>query len=308
MGEVWAAVDTTTERRVAIKLLLEKTARKPDLVARFEREARIAARVQSPYVCAHLETGRSQEGELYLVFELLTGESLADRLKREIELSFADLSPLLADVLEGLVAAHAVGVIHRDLKPANIYVERLEDGSERAKILDFGVSKVLQEEGGIGNEQALTAMDATLGSFAYMAPEQVRGAATVDERCDIYAVGSVMFRCLSGKLPFDGLTANMLVSSKLGGEPPPLARATGDQWPASIETFVATCLAKQRDDRYPTALATLEALRAVMAKHARVTGGHALRPSPSFGPPTTKPTRSDSELPPPLPDHTVADS
>ena len=94
MGEVWAAADTETNSRVAIKVLLEKTARKPDLVARFEREARIAARVQSPYVCAHLLTGRSEDGELYLVFELLTGESLADRLKREIELSFADLAPL----------------------------------------------------------------------------------------------------------------------------------------------------------------------------------------------------------------------
>ncbi len=303
MGEVWAAVDSETNTRVAIKVLLEKTARKPDLVARFEREARIAARVQSPYVCAHLLTGRSEDGELYLVFELLTGESLADRLKREIELSFADLAPLVADVLEGLVAAHAVGVIHRDLKPANIYVERLEDGSERAKILDFGVSKVLQEEGGIGIEQQqLTAMDATLGSFAYMAPEQVRGAATVDERSDIYAIGSVVFRCLVGKLPFDGITANMLVSSKLENEPPPLATATGEQWPASIEAFVATCLAKQREQRYPSAAAALEALRAVMSKHAAVTGNRVPRT-----PPAKEPAAPESEYPP-APDHTVADS
>jgi eukaryotic-like serine/threonine-protein kinase len=309
MGEVWSAFDTATQRRVAIKVLLEKTARKPDLVARFEREARIAARVQSPYVCAHLHTGRSESGELYLVFELLSGESLADRLKREIELSFGELAPLIADVLEGLVAAHAVGVIHRDLKPANIYIEQLPDGSERAKILDFGVSKVLQEEGGIPNEQALTAMDATLGSFAYMAPEQVRGAATVDERSDIYAVGSVVFRSLVGKLPFDGLTANMLVSSKLEGEPPPLAQATGEQWPASIEAFVARCLAKPREERFASAGEALAALRAIMAKLARVTGGGVPVPERSSPrlPAPDQPITPESEYPPP-PEHTVADS
>ena len=137
-----------------------------------------------------------------------------------------------------------------------------------------------------------------------MAPEQVRGAATVDERSDIYAIGSVVFRCLVGKLPFDGITANMLVSSKLEGEPPPLAKATGEQWPASIEAFVAKCLAKQREDRYSSASAALTALRAVMTKYAAVTGARPPRPA---SPPETGAASSESEYPP-APDHTVADS
>lgn len=318
---MWAATDTRTQGPVAIKLLLEKTARKPELVARFEREALIAARVQSPYVCALLHTGRSASGELYLVFELLSGESLADRLKREVEMSFSELAPLVADVLEGLAAAHSAGVIHRDLKPANIFIERLGDGRERAKILDFGVSKVLQEDGAPKTDQILTAMDATLGSFAYMAPEQVRGAATADERSDIYAIGSVVFRALVGKLPFDGITSSMLASAKLETEPPPLAKATGEQWPASIESFVGKCLAKQREDRFATATEALTALRTVMQKHATVTGqppGEASRPpsgpraappsSSTEGDPNGRPPEAQSEYPPPTTESTVADS
>lgn len=268
MGEVWAARDRTEgDRLVAVKVLLEKAARKPDLVKRFEREARIAATVKSPCVCELITAGRSPSGELYLVFELLQGESMGDRLKRENDMPFADVSPVVDDVLEGLVCAHKVGVVHRDLKPANIF---LVAGSARphAKILDFGISKLLPR-GRTGDERSLTNFDATLGSFAYMAPEQVRGAARADERADLYAVGAVVFRSLSGRLPFEATTAAMLVSEKLEKDPPTLEQATGERWPAGIERFLTRTLARKREDRYSSVAEAQADWRSVSNVHRR---------------------------------------
>src|SRR6185436_12578916 len=145
MGEVWAATGPDGRRDVAIKILLARAAMKPDLVRRFEREAKIASAINSPYVCQLIEVGQSDDGAHLLVFEHLSGESLADRLKREQYLPFSEVGPIIDDVLQGLSAAHAAGVIHRDLKPGNIFLvdQRSADGQrrERAKILDFGISK-----------------------------------------------------------------------------------------------------------------------------------------------------------------------
>jgi serine/threonine protein kinase len=266
MGEVWAAI-APGGRRVALKVLLEKAARKPDLVARFEREARIAERIKSFFVCELVDCGRTAEGELYIAFELLQGESLADRLRRENDLPFSEVGTLVEDVLSGLVDAHAVGVIHRDLKPGNIFLEKFPDNTERAKVLDFGVSKVIRPA--FGDERSLTAFDATLGSFAYMAPEQVRGAARADERADVYAVGAVAFRALAGRLPFEGTTASMLLAAKLDQEAPTLSDATGVQWPAGIERFLARALARDRKARFGTAAPALEAWRELAVEHNR---------------------------------------
>src|SRR5262249_55252908 len=156
-------------RDVAVKVLLARAAMKPDLVKRFEREARIASAIKSPYVCQLLAVGEADDGAHLLVFEQLSGESLADRLKREQYLPFSEAGPIIGDVLQGLAAAPAAGVIHRDLKPGNIFLEQLphqeerrpvapggvprpdepDERYERAKILDFGISKL---KGGEGKE------------------------------------------------------------------------------------------------------------------------------------------------------------
>lgn len=282
MGEVWAAVSDEGSprwgdgapgpREVAIKVLLARAAMKPDLVRRFEREAKIASAIKSPFVCQLIEVGQADDGAHLLVFEHLNGESLADRLKREQYLPFSEVGPIIEDVLQGLVAAHEAGVIHRDLKPGNIFLESPRDESfapgfeaeqprrERAKILDFGISKLSRRE---KEEPTLTAFDATLGSFAYMAPEQVRGAARADERADIYAVGAVAFRALSGRLPFEGSTAAVLVAMKLDRSAPSLAEATGEQWPAGIERFLERALERRREARFGTAAEALAAWRSV---------------------------------------------
>ncbi|WP_437313812.1 protein kinase domain-containing protein [Sorangium sp. So ce385] len=262
MGEVWAATRESDMQQVAIKVLLARAAMKPDLVRRFDREAKIASAIKSPYVCQLLEVGETEDGAHLLVFEQLDGESLADRLKREQYLPFSEVGPIIDDVLQGLVAAHAAGVIHRDLKPGNIYLEHLglPDRRERAKILDFGISKLTRRE---KEEPTLTAFDATLGSFAYMAPEQVRGAARADERADIYAVGAVAFRALSGRLPFEGATAAVLVAMKLDRPAPSLAEATGEKWPVGIERFLERALDRRREGRFSTAAEALASWRAI---------------------------------------------
>ncbi len=262
MGEVWAAVDDTNGREVAVKVLLQRAAMKPDLVKRFEREAQITSSIQSPFVCRLLGVDQADDGAHLLVFEQLAGESLADRLKREQYLPLSEVGALIDDVLQGLVAAHAAGVIHRDLKPGNIFIERTGDPErpERAKILDFGISKI---SGPKRDEPTLTAFDATLGSFAYMAPEQIRGAARADERADIYAIGAVAFRALAGRLPFEGTSAAVLVSLKLDRNAPSLAEATGEKWPAGVERFVARALDRKREKRYATALEALDAWRKI---------------------------------------------
>ena len=315
MGEVWAATsDSAAEgdrrREVAIKVLLARAAMKPDLVRRFEREARIASAIKSPYVCQLIEVGAADDGSHLLVFEQLCGESLADRLKREQYLPFSEVGPIIDDVLQGLAAAHAASVIHRDLKPGNIFLERLsaapssryappsggfgtggfseradeqDERLERAKILDFGISKLTHR---VKEEPTLTAFDATLGSFAYMAPEQVRGAARADERADIYAVGAVAFRSLSGRLPFEGQTAAVLVAMKLDRSAPSLHDATGDHWPAGLERFLERALDRKKERRFGTALEALTAWRAIQPANisrARRTASRS-RPPPSLDP------------------------
>lgn len=266
MGDVYAAEGASGES-VALKVLHARAARDPDLVTRFYREAQIAKQIRSPYIAAVLGSGKEPDGQLWIAFERLTGEGLDERLRREQYLSFADVAPVVSDALRGLRAAHDAHVIHRDIKPANLFVERLDlapdeiargESPERTRILDFGVSKVRADDDR-KSEPSLTAFDATLGSFAYMAPEQVRGSARVDARADLYALGAVAFRALTGRLPFEGSNALALVALKLDRDPPSLTSATGDTWPGVIERFLSTIMARDRDKRYPSADAALDA-------------------------------------------------
>jgi serine/threonine protein kinase len=268
MGEVYSA-DGKSGEDVALKVLHAKAAQDPDLVARFQREAEIAARIQSPYVAAVLGAGKDRNGRLWIAFERLHGEGLDERVRREQYLSFADVAPIVHDTLRGLEAAHAAGVIHRDIKPANLFVEKRGPSSKRAseyehdertRILDFGVSKF---RAGGRKDSSLTAFDATLGSFAYMAPEQVRASARVDARADLYALGAVAFRMLTGRLPFEGSNALNLIALKLDRDAPSLADMTGDTWPTALERTLSQLMARDRDRRFGSASEALDAWRSV---------------------------------------------
>ncbi|MDB4941021.1 MAG: Serine/threonine protein kinase [Labilithrix sp.] len=288
MGEVYAAEGRGGEK-VALKILHERAAQDPDLVARFNREANIAKQIQSPFVAAILGAGKEKDGRLWIAFERLVGEGLDERLRREQYLSFAEVAPIVEDALQGLSAAHNAHVVHRDIKPANLFIEKRKltpeelsqgDHEERTRILDFGVSK-MKQGASRRSEPSLTAFDATLGSFAYMAPEQVRGSARVDERADLYALGAVAFRALTGRLPFEGSNALTLIALKLDRDPPTLAQTTGDTWPAAIERFLSKIMSREREKRFGSALDGLEAWRKV----CRVMGNARRRqpaPPPSF--------------------------
>jgi serine/threonine-protein kinase len=205
-------------------------------------------------------------------------------LRREQYLSFGDVAPIVDDALQGLDAAHKAGVIHRDIKPANLFIEKRkltakqisqDAPEERTRILDFGVSKMRSRQGR-KSEPSLTAFDATLGSFAYMAPEQVRGSARVDERADLYALGAVAFRALTGRLPFEGTNALTLIALKLDREAPTLAHTTGDEWPASIERFLSKMMSREREKRFTAAQEAIESWRKV----CRVMGNAPRRAPP----------------------------
>jgi len=239
-------------------------------------------KIESPFVAAILGAGKERDGRLWIAFERLEGEGLDERLRSEQYLSFADVAPIMDDALQGLDAAHKAGVIHRDIKPANLFIEKRkltakqirEDApEERTRILDFGVSKMRTRQGR-KSEPSLTAFDATLGSFAYMAPEQVRGSARVDERADLYALGAVAFRALSGRLPFEGQNALTLIALKLDREPPSLMTTTGDEWPGAIERFLAKMMARDREKRFATGGEALTAWRKV----CRVMGNAPRKP------------------------------
>ena len=269
MGEVYAAEGRGGEK-VALKVLHERAAQDPDLVARFNREADIAKKIVSPFVAQILGAGKERDGRLWIAFERLVGEGLDERLRREQYLAFADVAPIVDDALQGLNAAHRAGVIHRDIKPANLFIEKRRltakeqaagEAEERTRILDFGISKMRKSSR--KSEPSLTAFDATLGSFAYMAPEQVRGSARVDERADLYALGAVAFRALTGRLPFEGTNALTLIALKLDREPPSLTSTTGDEWPTSIERFLEKMMARDRERRFASASEALDTWRKV---------------------------------------------
>ena len=205
-----------------------------------------------------------------------------DTIRAARELGFA--ASLSHETPPELVAAHAAGVIHRDLKPGNIFLEQTgaPQRPERAKILDFGISKLARP----GKEEpTLTAFDATLGSFAYMAPEQVKGAARADERADIYAVGAVTFRALAGRLPFEGTTAALLVSMKLNRAAPSLAEVTGEKWPAGVERFLERALAQRREDRFGSAGEALTSWRAIQPENITRARRTSQRARPTDPPP-----------------------
>ncbi|MDC0749857.1 serine/threonine-protein kinase [Polyangium mundeleinium] len=257
MGEVFAAENTRTGRQVAIKVLHADAKTKHSAVERFRREARAAGSINSDYVTQVLDVEEDANFGIVLVFELLEGESLIDRLKRTGPIPFDELYVILEQVWMGLADAHRVKIIHRDLKPSNVYLERRPDGSTRVKILDFGISKLPKEMEG----ETLTEMGQSLGTFSFMPPEQIGKAKMVDERADIYACTTMIYQSLTGQLPY--LAKNVLVMVEMKAKAPP--RRIGDAMDGPIdprlEAFVARGLARDPDQRFQTATEALAAWR-----------------------------------------------
>lgn len=276
MGEVWAAENIRTGRQVAIKLLRAESKSKSSAIERFRREARAAGAINSDHVTQVLDIDEDPEHGIAIVFELLEGESLIERLKRAGPMSFAELHPVIEQVWLGLAAAHAAGIIHRDLKPSNVFLEHRPDGVTRVKILDFGISKLPKEL----TSDTLTEVGQSLGTFSFMPPEQIGKARTVDHRADIYATTTLIYQALSGQLPYDARNILLMVELKSKQEPRKLAAAMNEPVDPALEAFLTKGMARDPAQRFQSALEALAAWRelAPTAAQSQRSQEHAAAP------------------------------
>ncbi len=233
MGVVYEAKDTRLGRRVALKFLPPEYGRDPKAKERFLREARAASALEHPSICNIHDLGETDDGRLYIVMAYYKGETLKQRL-RNGPMSHPEAFEIARQLARGLRRAHEAGIVHRDIKPANI----LLTDSGRPVLLDFGVAKV-------GGDADLTKAGSTLGTPAYMSPEQARGQ-TADQRSDLWSLGTVLYEMLAGRRPFEGGDPQTAIFAILNEEPPPLAADV----PADKAAVVEKLLSKDRESRY----------------------------------------------------------
>ena len=295
MGAVYEVEHELTKHRRALKVLHRRVLQAPTVVERFLREASAAARIGNAHIAETFDAGSLATGEPYLLMEMLSGETLDERLNRLGAIDPGELSALIGQACEGVEAAHQAGIVHRDLKPENLFITT-RDGVPFVKVLDFGISKFDAERTGA---LEVTAEGAIMGTPYYMPPEQVRGTATVDARADVYALGVILYECASGVRPYDAPSLEQLaVLIHIGNAMPLHERAPG--LPSAFCDVVHHAMAVERDDRFPTARALADAL---------VPFGAALRPQSSLPPresmrvvirPSVPASGSGSGLPPPM--------
>ncbi len=205
MGAVYEALDTATSALVAVKVISEELAESAQVRSRFAQEQRAAAAIDSPHLVRVLETGED-EGRAFLAMEYLVGEDLHQLLQRVGPLGEQLALKIVGQACLGVARAHEASVVHRDLKPANLFLARDASGRVTVKVLDFGVAKLLEDDGVVGRDGALTRTGTVLGSPLYMSPEQARGGRAVGPSADLWSLGVVLYRAMSGREPYDTVT------------------------------------------------------------------------------------------------------
>jgi serine/threonine-protein kinase len=279
MGEVWRAYDSEIDRIVALKMLLPQISQDPEYEKRFRREARAAARLDDPHVVPIYDVGEI-DGRLYVTMRLIAGTDLHTLLES------GPLEPrravaIIEQIASALQRAHRTGLVHRDVKPSNILI----DENDFAYLIDFGIARTAEETG-------LTVTGAAIGTWAYMAPERF-STGEIHPSSDIYALACVLYECLTGQQPFPGKTLEQVASGHIFTAPP-RASEKSTTVPTALDQVIATGLAKQPADRYPTALEMAAAARQVIASSSQ----------PNVAPPMPPPPPSQRGWPqhPPPPD------
>ena len=259
MGVVVAAYHLELNQHVAIKLLRPEIGQEKEAMLRFQREARITASLKSEHVVRVYDVARLDNGAPYMVMEHLYGEDLGEVLSLRGPLPVIDAAEYLLQACEAIAEAHARNLVHRDLKPGNLFLSHHPDGSPLVKVLDFGISKSLLRAEDPGGLNTLTASMEALGSPQYMSPEQIRSSRYVDHRTDIWALGVILHRLLSGQLPF--VADTMLgVALMITSDPPLPLRAHRPGAPVELESLILRCLEKDAAQRPESVEAFAEAL------------------------------------------------
>ena len=249
MGAVYRATHVLMEKTVAIKVLHPALAADEKIVARFTREAKAASRISHPHALNVTDFGEDTNGIVYLVMEFIRGRTLKEIIRREGRMPLARVVEIIRQVCGALTAAHAEGVVHRDLKSDNIMLEEAGDGGDWAKVLDFGIAKIIE----VGNKDpGLTAPNLIIGTPQYMSPEQCAQASEIDSRSDIYSLGIILFEMLVGHVPFAGDSPTAIMMKHLQSPAPSVLEERPDL-PPTVGRVVARSLSKRPEDRHQTA-------------------------------------------------------
>jgi len=259
MGLVFSAWDARLQRDVAIKLLREEFAT-PTMRSRFLQEARAASRLNHANICTIFDIGE-QEGDPYLVMELLKGETVRARISRG-GITPEDVLCVATEVADALIVAHGRGIIHRDIKPANIILVEKSGGRFQTKVLDFGLAKI--DDSVQTTRFDLTSAGTTVGTVAYMSPEQAKGE-PLDAGSDLFSLGVVLYEMATGELPFQGATSALVFVQLLGHRPAPI-RDYNPDIPKELDRVIMTLLEKNRSDRYHSASDLVDALHKIVLK------------------------------------------
>ncbi len=276
MGAVYEATHTQLGKRVAVKVLLEKYAQREAIVKRLRQEAQLASSVGNEHIIDITDIGTTEDGRTYVVMEFLEGESLAECLAREIKLPEQRILKVVSQAASALSAAHIKGIVHRDIKPENLFLLKRKE-QDFVKVVDFGISKSLRATGEEEDQPRLTQTGMVLGTPLYMSPEQARGDDALDARVDIYALGVIMYEAATGHVPFTGNNYLSVISQVLNETPKPV-REYRPEISDEFEAIVAKAMAKNKTDRYETALDLLADLGALLddpthsTERARITG------------------------------------
>ncbi|MEO7035224.1 MAG: serine/threonine-protein kinase [Polyangiaceae bacterium] len=280
-GAVFEAEHLYTTRPVAIKLLIPEQLNATETRQRLLLEARALTVARHPGIVLGLDAGETDEGIPYLVMELLEGRTLEGILAVRRRIGVADAVYLGMQLCDALAAAHERGILHRDIKPSNVFISRTEAGREMAKVFDFGIAHLPNQD------QKITQQGAVLGTPEYMAPEQLLARDDVDARCDIYALGVSLYEALAGVVPFEGNFGEVLL--KVSTQPMPSLVARVPQIPVELEQAIEKALARDPADRYATTRAFAEALSRVPTGDSQLTSLLGIR---AAGVPPALPMRS----------------